>query len=554
MRSSRLVSFLLMFVVYVATMYLYLDQTHSIIIDETEKNIENTLLSQRALGTVVSHIQKPEIYKLKIDGVLDKDYFSPALLSSSYITIKLNEYANVERKKLGIAPMLYKYASPNPMNPENLADHFELNVFKKFQTTPIRKYKEIITENGKNYLYYAIAGKIMEKQCLACHGDPENAPKSLVKIYGSDNGFGYKTGQLSSIISIRAPLEGIYEENDRQFYAVAGLIFLIFVTLFFAAELFKTRLEKKEQAIEEERIKSEARKQHTRALESSLENLYEHVISSQFDMKGKIISVSDALLRLCGYSREELIGQSFCFFKHPDTPETLFQDIWKALADGGRWKGEVKNISKTGEVFWVEVDITPMKDEHNITFAFESVMRVITEKKALLEDINIDPLTSLLNRRSFEKRFEVEKNRAKRDQKYFALLMIDIDFFKQYNDHYGHVKGDDVLQKVSRNLERSFRRSSDLIFRLGGEEFAVLTSEKSIGQLIDSAQNACSKLQKECIQHLYSDICPCLTISIGMAILPQDSTLGLEEVYEKSDEALYKAKENGRNQVQVVEL
>ncbi len=554
MRKSRFVTFSFMLIVYFITMSLYYQQTHHIIINETEKNIEDTLLSQRALANLVSKVQKPEIYKLKIDGVLDRDYFSPALLSSSFITTKLNEYANVERKKLGRDPLHFKYASPNPTNPKNMADLFELNIYQKFQSTSIRTYKEVIVQDNEEYLYYAIAGQIMEKRCLRCHGDPAKAPGALVDAYGTENGFGYKTGELSSIISVKVPLEGIYKKNDEQFFKIAMIILCAFILLYIIAELFNTRMEKKERAFQEAKLQQEADKIRTQALENSLEHLYEHVISSQFDMKGKLINVSDALCRLSGYNKEELIGQNFCYFRHPDTPDSIFQSIWKTLIKGGKWTGEVKNISKTGEVFWVETVISPMKNEHNITYAFEAVMRVITEKKALLEDINIDPLTSLLNRRSFEKHYLKEKNRAKRDRKYFALLMIDIDHFKEYNDLYGHVKGDEALQKVSRNLQRSFRRSSDLIFRLGGEEFAVLTSEKEIERVIESAENACDKLSQECITHEKNDELKCMTISIGVAIIPQDSNLSLEEVYQKSDEALYRAKQNGRNRVEVVEL
>jgi len=554
MFTRRLIPFLFMFLVYLLSMGLYYNQTHSIIIDETEKKIEDILLSQRALSSLVSEIQKPEIYKLKNSGILHPGYFSSALLSSSYITIQLNKFANEEREKLGIAPLVYKYASPNPTNPENLADIYDMKIYEKFKNREVTKYKDIITEGDKQYLYYAISGKVIDATCLRCHGSPENAPQSLLDQYGQENGFGYKVGDLSSIISIKAPLNGIYAENDKQFLFTALSVFIIFIFFYVLAEILQVRLKRKEEEIKAALEKQTKSREKAKALESSIQNLYGHIISSKFDMQGKILEASDALIQLCGYSKEEVIGNAFCFFKHPDTHEDVLQEIWKTLIEGKSWNGEVKNLTKGGDVFWVELTINPKKDENNITRYFEAIMRTITQKKMLLEDINIDPLTSLLNRRSFEKSFLTEQNRAKRDKKIFSLIMIDIDFFKQYNDYYGHQEGDKALQSVALSLQESFRRSSDFVFRLGGEEFAVLSSETSVSQIVDSAQNARSNLHKKHIMHIKSDVNPFLTISIGLATVDYHSKLTLSDVYAKSDEALYKAKSKGRNRVEYVEL
>ena len=554
MLQNRLVPFFFMLVVYTLTMGLYYNQTHSIIINETEKNLEDILLSQRALSYLVSDIQKPEIYKLKADGTLHKDYFSPALLSSSYITIKLNEFANKEREKLGVAPLIYKYASPNPTNPENLADVYDMSIYEKFKNKQITKYKETVIEDDKQYLYYAVAGKTIGPDCLHCHGDPKDAPQALIDKYGSENGFGYKVGELSSVISIKAPLDGIYKENDIKFLIIALIVLTLFIILFVLTGIIQARLDKKEKEVQEARQKQEKSKQKTKALESSIESLYDHVISLQFDLEGNIIQVSDALCRLSGYTKDELIGNSFYFFNHPDTSENQLQEMWKTFQKGEFWAGEVKKLTKEGKVFWVEARISPMKDEHNITYAFESIMRTITDRKALLEDVNIDPLTCLLNRKSFKKSFTSEKDRSRRDKKYLALIMIDIDFFKQYNDYYGHQKGDEVLQRVALNLQKSFRRSSDFIFRLGGEEFAVITSERTVSQIIDSANNACHQMRKEHIEHVKSDVDPFLTISIGVAIITHDSNHSFTKIYKESDKVLHKAKEKGRNRVEYVEL
>jgi len=543
-----------MFFVYLSTMSLYYHQTHAIIVEETENNIEDILLSRRALSHLVSDIQKSEVNRLKDLGSIEPEYFSRELLSSSYITLKLNEYANAERQELGLEPLTFKYASPNPTNPDNQANTFELNIYNKMNSKTIKKYKEIVVENGKQYLYYAIADKRIKPKCLQCHGIPEDAPNMMIDAYGDKNGFGLKVGELAAIISVKAPLSDIYKENDKQFFTIAIVTFIIFVILLFLAERLRQSMQIREDEILHAKEEHKKSIRQAEELKTSLEKLYGHVISSHFNMQGELIEVSEALCKLCGYSKEELLGKQFFFFKHPETEENLFQRIWKTLMNGENWVGEVKNLSKDGKIFWVETVISPIKDEKGITLYFESIMHIITEKKALLEDINIDPLTSLFNRRNFEQRFIIERSRAKRDGKQFALMMIDIDFFKQYNDNYGHQQGDVALQRVAKSLKESFRRSCDIIFRLGGEEFAVISADTSFDKLINSAENACHMLYQERIPHIKSDVTPYLTISIGVALVGENSELTLKDVYAASDKALYEAKENGRNKVISVSL
>ena len=554
MQKSNLVIFLFMFFVYIFTMSLYYNQTHAIIIEETEHNIEDILLSRRALSHLVSDIQKAEVNRLKDLGSIEAEYFSKELLSSSYISLQLNEYANIERKKLGLEPLTFKYASPNPTNIDNLANAYELNLYKQLNNKEIDKYKEILIQDDKKYLYYAIAGKRIQKQCLQCHGDPQDAPKMMVEAYGEKNGFGLKVGDLAAIISVKAPLDDVYKENDKKFYLIAFITFFIFIVLLIIAEKLKKHLQIKEDAILKAKSAHQKSSLKAEELKDSLEKLHGHIITSKFNLQGELTEVSEALLTLSGYTKEEILGQQFCFFKHPDMEESVFKSVWKSLIKGEAWEGEVKNISKDGKVFWVEASITPVKDSYAITQYFESIMRVITEKKALLEDINIDPLTKLLNRRSFEQRFITERTRAKRDHKVFALLMIDIDFFKQYNDNYGHVQGDIALEQVANSLQESFRRSSDVIFRLGGEEFAVISTAESEEKLINSAENACYMIHKERIAHIKSDICPYLTVSIGLALVHESSTLILRDIYEMSDKMLYEAKTAGRNQIKSIKL
>ena len=174
------------------------------------------------------------------------------------------------------------------------------------------------------------------------------------------------------------------------------------------------------------------------------------------------------------------------------------------------------------------------------------------EKKQLkfFEQLSItDPLTSLYNRRFLKEIFPRQLHSAKRNNKLFAFFILDLDYFKQYNDTYGHQKGDWAIEQTANILKEHLRRSSDYTFRLGGEEFAAII----IGDDTDSINNRINTILQavadQKIEHKSSNVKPVLTCSIGAYILEDDSEYDLEDFYSLADEALYRAKDNGRNQV-----
>ena len=161
-----------------------------------------------------------------------------------------------------------------------------------------------------------------------------------------------------------------------------------------------------------------------------------------------------------------------------------------------------------------------------------------------------DALTGLHNRRWFNKRFESEYLRARRDQRLFCFFIMDIDRFKRYNDTNGHDMGDEVLRRVAQVLIKSLRRSGDEVFRLGGEEFGGIINS-------DSEEDALAQVEKirRDIEMLNIDIEPdggqVVTASFGLSTTMPDERMRATEVYRLTDQALYRAKENGRNKVEV---
>lgn len=158
-----------------------------------------------------------------------------------------------------------------------------------------------------------------------------------------------------------------------------------------------------------------------------------------------------------------------------------------------------------------------------------------------------DGLTQIANRRIFNQVLDQEWDRMQRDQQPLSLLLIDVDHFKRYNDHYGHQAGDHCLYQVAQVLKQSAQRPADLVARYGGEEFAVLLPQTDAKGALEIAQNIQRLLHALGIEHRYSPMSLQVTVSIGMATVVPHPTLTADQLVYQTDQALYAAKAQGRN-------
>jgi len=165
---------------------------------------------------------------------------------------------------------------------------------------------------------------------------------------------------------------------------------------------------------------------------------------------------------------------------------------------------------------------------------------------------SIDPLTQVLNRRGLDDMLEKSWQTNIRQHGELSILMIDIDYFKPYNDHYGHPQGDKCLAKVANVLSQSLSRSTYFIARYGGEEFMVVLPFTPIADASLKAKEMITALQKQQIKHEYSTVSPYVTVSIGLSS-GHDLPVTPSALIEQSDKALYHAKESGRNQCSLYE-
>lgn len=207
----------------------------------------------------------------------------------------------------------------------------------------------------------------------------------------------------------------------------------------------------------------------------------------------------------------------------------------------------------------------------DITERKQSEQELADYRAVLEEKIRLDPLTQIPNRRALDEHMTLEWHRAMRSKTPLSLLMIDVDFFKRYNDHYGHVAGDFCLQKVAQAIAGSVTRAGELAARYGGEEFSVLLPHADTAQATAVAHRICVAVASLGLEHAQSSVKPYVTVSIGVVCavpafaesperwavdLPpprsnQHHVTCTQTLFEQADAALYYAKQQGRNQTAV---
>ena len=221
-------------------------------------------------------------------------------------------------------------------------------------------------------------------------------------------------------------------------------------------------------------------------------------------------------------------------------------------------EADYRALTKTGEYVWIRDVVHVVRDAHGevealVGFMFDISERKITEEKliALQKELEVlsfkDSLTGVANRRMFDSILEIEWLNARRNSQPLSLIMIDIDYFKQYNDHYGHIQGDACLKQVSTALSAAASRAHDTFARYGGEEFMLILPETDADSANKVAQRCRDLIFKEQIMHAKSQVSQLLTISIGVACtIPthkDEAVMLIDEV----DKRLYQAKQKGRN-------
>lgn len=179
----------------------------------------------------------------------------------------------------------------------------------------------------------------------------------------------------------------------------------------------------------------------------------------------------------------------------------------------------------------------------------ESQQKLAAANRTLQKLSALDGLTSIPNRRRFDEVLKKEWHRAMREQKSMSLIMLDIDFFKLYNDHYGHQGGDDCLKRVASALEKALHRETDMLARYGGEEFAAILPDTDQEGAIQIAETMRVAVQDQKLTHAKSKVSDYVSISIGVGTAVPERDSEPDIIIAVADQALYQSKEDGRNRV-----
>nr|WP_299380071.1 GGDEF domain-containing protein [uncultured Halomonas sp.] len=197
--------------------------------------------------------------------------------------------------------------------------------------------------------------------------------------------------------------------------------------------------------------------------------------------------------------------------------------------------------------------LTLLKNRDDIallTGEIHSLLEALKQhNETLREQSLIDPLTGLGNRRLLEQRLEIALPMTRRRMVPLSILMIDVDHFKAYNDHYGHPAGDTCLVEIANVLRDTFRRETDILIRLGGEEFLVVLLDSDEGPALALAEAMRSMLQALGIPHASSPSHSIVTVSIGVATAKPGTRIDADSLIACADAALYQCKAQGRNRI-----
>jgi len=276
----------------------------------------------------------------------------------------------------------------------------------------------------------------------------------------------------------------------------------------------------------------------------------QNILTSNMSLDKKILSISSALCYVLHKKKEKILNSENTYFF---TNEAHFRNFENTIYSGKNYKGEIP-ITIEEKDDWYEIEILPEFNEKFILEKFTILLTNISDKKQIEKVSITDTLTSLYNRNYYEMIFSKEINRAKREHKELSIVMLDIDYFKKYNDTYGHQEGDHALREVASIISSHTKRSNDYAFRIGGEEFIVLSYQEDLSALNSFANSFIKDIEALKIPHKKNNISKYVTISAGAILFGTNNVLSADEMYKKVDELLYKAKNTGRNKVESIYL
>ncbi len=267
---------------------------------------------------------------------------------------------------------------------------------------------------------------------------------------------------------------------------------------------------------------------------------------------GTIVDVNDALSRITGYSRDEMLGKNPRIFSAGLQDRTFYAELWNSLIEKGHWYGEIWNRRKSGEMYAIIETISVVNDDQDIPRHYVAMLTDITQLKLheneLMHIAHYDPLTNLPNRILLADRMHQGITQVHRRNKSLAVIFLDLDGFKAINDKNGHEVGDRLLIVLAGRMEQALREG-DTFARIGGDEFVAvlldLDTEDTAIPMLNRLLAAASK------PVIFSDISLQVSASLGVSFYPQAEEVDADKLLRQADQAMYQAKAAGKNRYHV---
>lgn len=278
------------------------------------------------------------------------------------------------------------------------------------------------------------------------------------------------------------------------------------------------------------------------------------------DYYGNPSYISPAMQRITGWNVEDMTrlgGRGVC---HPDDLKNIESTVKSLQAGADGAIIEYRVCKPSGEFVWVEANVRPFADQRTgISLGTLNIIRDISARKQAEAELQeayralealalTDPLTHLANRRRLDQCLSSEWRRGMRDRKPLSMLLVDVDFFKSFNDTYGHLHGDRCLKEIAQATRDAVAREGDLVARFGGEEFAIVLPDTSNDGAVEVATRLCEAVRCRKLIHSANPL-GYLTVSVGCATLIPTPGKHASGLIQMADDAMYTAKRNGRNRI-----
>lgn len=354
------------------------------------------------------------------------------------------------------------------------------------------------------------------------------------------------TKKIVGMFALRSDSSYIKEQNFIFLEFLFGFFLLLSIISIFIDRAINER-KRLEKQVEE---KTSELEYSNHKLQKYFDLLDKYIITSSTNLDGIITEASQAFSDVSGYTKDELIGAGHNIIRHPAVPMSFYTQMWETLKSGKTWQGEIKNKNKDGSSYWVDATISQIYDKKGKHIGYTAIRQDISNKKHIETIAITDALTLVFNRRHFNNRLPRIINSAKRNNLLISLVILDIDHFKEYNDTYGHQKGDETLKSVADTIVLTLKRSSDICFRIGGEEFAIIYMVEAKEQSLAFANKIRTAIENIHIEHKSNNgVSEYVTVSLGLVCKNANDIIDEDTLFKEVDDNLYKAKQSGRNKV-----